>query len=361
MRSSKFIAVLIAVIALLWIGSGLMSSDESEAKTPTEASQASEEKALMKVRVRSIEAVTYADEVEVTGRTQASRRVQLRAETTGQIQELLKEEGESVVKGDALAELEIRDRQARVTETKQRVNQRQIEYNAAKKLANKGFNSKVRLAQALADLENAKAEMKQAQIDLGKLKIIAPFDGTIFRQDIEAGDYLSVGDPLFTVVDLDPVELVGFVSERNVQSLELNGTARAEFLDGSILEGKLSYIAPAADQDTRTFRVIMSAENSDFQIKEGLTAKIKIPVEDKLAHRISPSILALNDAGQIGVKVVNDQNIVEFVPIKILSDKPDSMWILGVPGTARFITVGQNFVSIGQHVEPVEAEGDGLL
>ena len=315
----------------------------------------------MDVRVRDSVAEAYSDDVVVTGRTQGAQNVQMKAETSGQVQTLSRKEGDPVELGEVLAELEPRDRDARVREAQERVNQRQIEYNAAKKLEDKGFNSKVKLAQTLADLENARAALKEAQVDQDKTKITAPFDGILAEQAIEIGDYLAVGEPLFTIVALDPIEFVGFVSERRIGDIAPGKEATAEFLDGTILQGRVSYIASAADPETRTFRVLISAPNEDVKIREGLTTKIRIPVSDKKAHKISPSILALNDAGQIGVKIVDKANTVKFVPVTILSDERKTMWITGLPDKVRIITVGQDFVTDGQSVNPVKAEGDGLL
>jgi multidrug efflux system membrane fusion protein len=357
MKSSKIMAILIAVLACVWMASGLMASPEaSEGATAEE-----EQKALQKVRVRLIEAQSYQDEVSVTGRTQASKSVEIKAEITGEVIEILKEEGEPVEEGEVLTALDLRDKKEREVEALGRLKQRRIEYNAAKNLANKGFNSKVKLAQALADLESAKAELKQAQVDLGQASVRAPFDGIILEQNIDKGDYVANGDSMFSIVDLDPIEIVAFVSERKVQELALGQKAAVEFLNGDKIEGTLSYIAPAADDQTRTFRVIMSADNEGMLIRDGLTAKMKMPVKPKQAHRISPSILTLNTEGKIGVKIVNDQDIVEFTPIKILADKSDAMWVVGPPASARMITVGQEFVIEGQKVEPVMADGEGLL
>ena len=58
---------------------------------------------------------------------------------------------------------------------------------------------------------------------------------------------------------------------------------------------------------------------------------------------------------------MNAQNKVQFVPVTILSDTSDYMWVLGLPDNVRLITVGQDFVSHGQTVRPVVADGDGLL
>lgn len=358
MKSSKLIAVIIAVVALVWIGSGFLKPEEISF---VDAQTVSKEKKAVNVRVREIKAELYADDIVVTGRSRASKSVEIKAETSGQLQTLLKEEGDHLLVGEVLAELELRDREAKVKEAHQRLNQRQIEYNAARKLEGKGFNSKIRLAQAHADLETAIAELKQAEIELSKTKITAPFDGIIYEQRVEIGDYLDVGDVVFHVVDLDPIEFTGFISERRIQEIELGRQAQAQFLSGTNLAGMVSYIAPAADPDTRTFRVVISAPNPDLDVKEGLTARISIPVTQRKAHKISPSILSLNDAGQIGIKIVNADNKVEFVPVSILADEPEAMWVHGPPPVARIITVGQDFVSEGQKVNPVLATGEGLL
>ncbi len=360
MKSSKLIAVGIALFALVWILSGVIFSG-GEKRPDKKAASAQLAQKIMEVRVRDLSAQPFANDVIVTGRSRASRKVEVKAETDGQVKELLKQEGDAAEDQEIIAKIELRDRAAKVKEAKKRVSQRQIEYNAAKKLENKGFNSKVRLAQTLADLETARAELKNADVDLAKTEIKAPLEGLILDQSIEVGDFVSVGDPLFTVVDLDPIELVAFVSERNISEMKHGQSARAEFLNGRVLEGKITYIAPAADPQTRTFPVEISGANADLQLKEGLTAKVFIPVEAKPAHKISPSVLSLNDGGQVGVKIVGEGDIVEFKPVTILADTPKHMWVGGLPEKVTLITVGQDFVIHGQRVKPVKAEGDGLL
>ena len=360
MKSSQYIALAIAVFALIWVGSGVLFSSASEPVQQNTSAEPVNQKPA-DVRVRKIKSADYSDQIEVTGRSRASRKVILKAETNGQLDQLIKEEGASVAQGDVLAKLELRDRQAKFTEAKERVNQRTIEYNAAKQLQNKGFNSKVKLAQALADLADAKAALSLAATDLEKIQIKAPFEGIIAEQDIEVGDYLATGNPLFTIVDLDPVEFVSYVSERNIQDVTLQAQAKIVLLNGEETTGTVSYIAPAADEKTRTFRVVVSAPNEDNLIKEGLTATMYIPSATHRAHKISPSVLSLNDAGQIGVKVVNAQNKVEFLPVKILADKPEFMWIEALGDEITLITVGQDFVIEGQTVNPVLSEEEGLL
>ena len=127
------------------------------------------------------------------------------------------------------------------------------------------------------------------------------------------------------------------------------------------MEGFVSYVAPAANPETRTFAIEVTIDNPDNKIVEGMTVEIYLPMPEQQLHKISPSILSLNDDGQIGVKTLDDQNVVSFVPVQIVADKADYMLIDGLPETARVITVGQDFVVGGQTVEPTESDADGLL
>jgi multidrug efflux system membrane fusion protein len=360
MKSSKYIAVGISVVALIWILSGIFFSGAGENDKGSMVGKTSTLK-IAEVRVRDIVSQPYANDIVVTGRTNASRTVEIKAKTKGQIQILLKEKGVRVEEHEVIARIELSDREVKVIEAKQRFAQRQIEYDAAKSLEDEGFNSKVTLTRSLADLETARAELTKVVIALENTIIKAPFTGLIYDQVIEVGDYVSTGDTTYTIVDMDPIELVVFISERNISNIRLGQEASAGLYNGDTVKGNVSYIAPVADPSTRTFRVEISTPNPDYSIKDGLTAKVRIFTERKKAHKISPSVLSLNDAGQIGVKIVDTQNKVKFVPVTILSDTSDFMWILGLPESIRLITVGQDFVSHGQTVQPVVADGDGLL
>lgn len=362
MKKPLLIAIIITVVAVLWIISGLIGRGESSPAPAEQAGQAQEIQDIAEVRVRDLSAQAMADKIEVTGRTRASRKISLRAETDGQIANIAVEKGQLVKKGQILAKLELRDRAARVLDTEQTLNQRQIQYNAAKELAEKGFNSRVRLAEARAQLESARAQLKQARVELSNVNIKAPFDAIVNNQTVEIGDYVSKGDDMFDLVDLNPVEIVGFLTEKQMEYVAEGTKAVAELLRGEMVEGEITFIAAAANSETRTFEMEMMLPNPEHKIKEGLTAKINIPVSEASAYKISPSILSLADDGTVGVKIVNENSQVEFKPIKLLKDTPEYLWVGGLPETVRIITVGQEFVIPGQTVKAVPAEeGQSLL
>lgn len=364
MKSSSIIAVVIMILAVLWIGSGVFLPSETSADgvngAVTPASESAKEKEVA-VRVREMQAELFTNNIIVTGRTEASREIVLKSEVEGTISEIFVHKGDVTTKGQKLAAISVNNRQALLKEAQERVKQREIEYDAAKKLAEKGFNSQVRLAQAKADLKEARSRLKQARINVNNLQIIAPFDAVVFDREIELGDYVSVGQETFNLVDLNPIHLTAYITESHLRGLKIGAVAQAKLISGRDVSGVVSYIAPRADDQTRTFRIEIDVENEDNSIAAGMTGRIVIPTTQVQAHKISPSILVLDDEGQVGVKIVDDQDIVRFVPVDILQDTIDYMWVSGIADTARIITVGQDFIGIGQKVKVSLSTGDGLL
>lgn len=354
MQKSYLLATVILLIALLWVGSGLVFSGSDEKQTAEETTVSSDN-GTMKVRVMDSQAVDHQKTVSVNGRTKPSKDVVLRAETEGQITDILVDEGVVVEAGTAIIAIDIREREEVLREAQERVRQREIEYNAAQKLMKQGYSSDVQVAQAQSALESARATLTRARIDLEKTKITAPFDGVLGERSVDIGDYVQGGDQVTRLVALDPLEVTLYVNEKDVMHISVGDRADIRFAEAEARTGVVSYIAPTADDKTRTFRVDVRMENADYAVPGGLTASVSMIVHEERAHKVSPAILTLNDAGDVGVKIVNDQKKVRFIPVRILTDEPSAMWIAGLPDHVQIITVGQDFVVDGQSVEPVLA------
>ncbi|MEE2721930.1 MAG: efflux RND transporter periplasmic adaptor subunit [Pseudomonadota bacterium] len=354
MRSSIFIAVAIAVAATAWIASGQFGDTEGNASSRNpQASKKPVDAPLISVRVKAVQAQTRTGYVLLNGRTEESRRVTLRAETRGPIVDVPGEEGHTLEAGDVIARQNVEDRKARMAEAKALVRQREIEYKAAAQLAKKGFRSGTKLAEARANLDAARAKTKGMSIDLSRTTIRAPFRGVLETRDVEKGDFVKAGDKIASFVDLDPILAVGYVSERDVGALGVGRPGRVTMIDGTVIDGTVRYIASVADKKTRSFRVEMQIPNPDHRIRAGLTGELTLPLAEISAHLISPAVLTLADDGRIGVRIVDPLDIVRFVPVKILSNTPDGLWIAGLRNRDRLITVGHEYVKAGQKVRPV--------
>lgn len=358
MKKSVFIAAALAVVAAGWILSGQLPSDagtEGNGEIVAVPAGAPAARPAMRVQVATLSARSRQSQVVVSGRTEASRRVELRAETYGRIVEIYARRGQRVEKGDVLGRLAIEDRTARLAEADAMLRLRDVEFNAANALRDKGFRSETSLAAAQAQLDAARAVVEQMRIDIANTKVLAPFDGVIDEGHVEVGDYVKVGDVAGTIVDLDPILAVGHVSEREVGRVEEGSLGIVTLISGEAVEGIVSFISSVADPVTRTYRVELEVANPDYRIRSGLTAEIAVGVRQQMAHLVSPSILTLADDGTIGVQTVDGENRVAFRPVQLLADSVEGVWLGGLPATVTVITVGQDFVVPGQLVEPIEA------
>jgi membrane fusion protein, multidrug efflux system len=339
----------IMLLVLLWIGSSLIFrpsvaiAEKGDAKTVS---------ATPLVRVAALKPSERDATVTVRGRTQALHEVDVRAEVEGTVKAIHFDKGQKVRTGDVLCEIDVNDRAAKVAQMNAMVAQTGKELEVAQELYKEGFRSKTQLAQAEAAYEGAKAGASTMDVQLANTKIRAPFDGYVDDRYVDVGDYMRAGDKCEMVIAPEPFLAVGAVSEQEVGQIRIGDPATAVLVTGETVQGKVRFVADRADQTTRTFRVEVELPNPDAKLRDGVSADIHIPVKKVRAIHLSPGILVLDDAGIVGVRRV-ENGVVRFSPIQIVSDAPDGMWVTGVPDGAQVITVGQEFVTNGEHVKAV--------
>ena len=358
MRVSAVIAALLSIAVAGWMASGRLGGGEPPPASPEAGSEAPANP-VPRVRVERMRARSHEVAITVRGRSEASRRVDVRAETDGRIVEVGASRGDSVEKGGVLARLAVEERRAKLAEYEARLRQRRIHLEATEALAGKGLSSREALATARADVDAAKAAVQQVEIEIARTRLRAPFDGVLLEGHAELGDYLKQGDRFGRIIDLDPILFVGSVTERSVAWLRPGLPAVARSLSGREIRGTLRYVAPSADPAARTYRIEVEAANPGHRIREGITADIAVEVRTTMAHFVTPALLSLDDDGAIGLKTVDARNRVRFRPVRIIEDTPRGVWLGGLPAEIRVITVGQDFVSAGQEVAPVGPDESG--
>lgn len=357
---STLIAVLIAVAAVAWVGSGYFGglwnlSGSPESLDAVSVRAAPKEAEPTRVRVKTLDARPFIEEIQASGQTEAARTVEIRAETDGRVVELPVAEGRAVAEGDLLVRLDRAERDAQLAQVKARAQQRSIEFEAARTLASSGFQSQTRRAEALADLETAKADLTILEVDVARTEITAPFDGILDRRPAEIGSFVQRGDHVATIVDVNPILVVAQVSEKDVTKLQVGMPAQTRLTTGPNHIGVVSYIATVADSQTRTFRVEVEIENRERRIGEGMSAEIKVKLPPVQAHLVSPSIFRLDAEGRIGVILVQDDNVARFLRVAIIGSGEDGAYVTGLPDRAQVVTVGQELVEDGEVVTPVSA------
>ena len=185
-------------------------------------------------------------------------------------------------------------------------------------------------------------------VELNRTEVKAPFSGFI-EQIVKPGNFLERGQVCATIIQLNPIIFVAEVPEFNINKVETGQDVDIRLVTGEFINGKLTFVSKSASPSTRTFKVESQIEIKNGLVRDGITAEMTIKTKLVMAHKISPSILLLNDEGKIGIRSV-ENDIVKFHNITILEDSESGLWITGIPKELELIVQGQGFVEDGQKV-----------
>ena len=356
MRKTYITASVVAIAIVLWIGSGFLR-DESPALPQSVALKnlalqaQNEDRPLTSVRVSTSYASDQDRSIRVRGQTQPERSVEVQAQISGLVQARPANRGDRVRAGDLLCEITVEDRNANLKEAAAVLSQAELEYQGVMKLVDKGLQSDAGIAAAEARVAAAQAVVQRRLLEKSKLKIKAPFSGVIEEVHMEIGQFVTPGSVCATLVDLDPMLLVGEVSEHQIAGLKPKLPVTARLSDGRSILGEVRFVSQLANRGTRTYSLEAELPNIDGSIKGGLTAAIDIVTGSNKAHRISAALLVLDDEGNTGVRTVSEAGVVVFYQVDLISESSDGVWVAGLPEVVDLIVVGQQTVVAGERVE----------
>ncbi len=351
MKQKYLISALIVAAMAGWLYTGQLREPQTGDVNAAGLFDESREERVTLVRCVFSQAVPHRIELTVRGRTEVNRLVNVRSEIVGRIVELPIEKGARVAEGDLLCRLAVDTRDKQLTEARAMQRQASLEYKGAVDLAQKGLQSDINIAQSKSKLESANAAVSRAVLALSNTRIRAPFAGIVERQPVEIGDFLNIGGECATILDTDPMLVVGQVAEKDIGHVKPGERVSAAVLTGELVAGRISFIGQSADKVTRSYRIEMQVPNPDFKLRAGITSELVVPLGARIAHRISPAALVLDDDGLLGVRTVNPNSIVEFFHIEVISEGSDGIWVTGLPDQVNLITVGQEEVFAGQFVK----------
>ncbi len=349
MKKSHFAALVIAIIAILYFGlNALFPGKEPEQKAQNNTAR---ETQAFTVVIRTVNASPRPGVLTLRGRSEAARLVTVRAETAGAVASAPIVEGSPVKRGDILCRLSVQARRANLDQAIANREARKLEWQAAKTLEEKGHRSANQTSSAKAAYDAAHAAVRQAEIELSNINIRAPFDGVFERRNAEIGDYLSPGQSCGTVAELDPLIISSNVSEQDVSKVKVGMPGTARLASGEELTGIIRYVDPIADTVTRTFRIELQTGNPEGNLRAGMTADLRLESAPVQAQKIPADTMVLDDAGQLGVRVVDDNNKVLFYRVNLIEDEGQGVWVSGLPDQVKLIIEGQDFVRTGSTVK----------
>lgn len=346
---SVLIAIVLAVVLLIWLASGERQAFRDEAPEATDAQQISK----ARVEVEQLHAEMHQGQVQAQGALLPWREVALRARVAGVVSRRLVEDGQRVAAGATLLELDQEDLPAQLARSAAELALRQAELEAAQRLEGRQLVSANELLRLRAAAAQARAEEAALQQRLAHMRPAAPFDGVLNRIDAESGDLFQVGDVFAELVDDSRLRATAWVGQREIAQLVPGLPVQVTLLDGRLLEGEVNFVASRASETTRSYRVEVTVDNPQRLRIAGASATLAIQLPEQLAHRFSPALLVLDEQGRMGVKYLDEQNRVQFGAVRLLSASTAEVWVAGLPPSLRLITLGGGFVEPGDEVDAV--------
>ena len=252
--------------------------------------------------------ITIKDSIDFSSTTEAYRRIEVKSELMTTIDKVLVKAGTHVKKGQQVVKLD--------------------DFQTNKELYELDLLSE--------------GEFK-------KVALFAPFSGILLDGHKIGGELVMPGEKVYEIIDLSSLKIFGYINENEILNISEDNKVEI-FILGEKVEGKIDYISPISDPNTKTFEIVVKVKNINFKFKDGLSSIISISKGEVSAHKISPSILALGDNGELGVKVIDQENKVLFKEIQIIEDTSEYMLVTGLNDNEKIIIVGQQYVSNGEEV-----------
>ncbi|HLC08783.1 MAG TPA: efflux RND transporter periplasmic adaptor subunit [Methyloceanibacter sp.] len=355
MKASRITAVGLAVAASLWIFSGYLIPHESESAAAIRRSEVAAKPFRVGVVDSKIE--PHSRKLVLSGRTEADRKVIVTSRASGVITELKVRRGSLVKTGDVIAVLSDEAREAQVEQARALATQRKTEIEAKRKLIASGALPKLDLVNLESQQKAAEAALAAAEAERERGVVRAPWAGVVSDVLVEVGQatFSVAGREIAQIVALDPMLAVVEAPERKLAGIKVGEAANIRLVTGETVTGRIRYVAKSASPTTRTYRIEVQVENASGKIPDGITAEVVIKMASVPATRVPRSALIFSAAGDLGVRVVDADDKVAFVPVMIAEDGPSFMWVGGIADGARVIVQGQDFVREGLRVEAVAA------
>lgn len=213
---------------------------------------------------------------------------------------------------------------------------------------------------ARAQFQQARARLEELRITLGNTRILSPVDGFVGKRNVDPGAYVSPNVPVASVVDIGIVRLVAPLVERDMRRVTTGAPAAVDVdaFPGETFTGRVARVAPVFDPATRTASMEIEVPNSDFRLKPGMYARVRLTVDQRPNALVVPRNALVDVEGKRGVFVLDGENRrAQFRAVEVgIQDDARAEITSGLREQEKVITTGAAALRDG---DPVLLPGQG--
>lgn len=360
-KINKLLAALLLSASLIATGCSDSGSNDDGAKD--EQTVEAEEKKKDEKPPVPVEVVAVArGDIQQTYRTittlEAEHDVQVVARSTGLLQDILVEEGENVVKGQLMAQLDVEQLELEVAQLRATSNKLKKELDRQNSLFKRKLGSSDALDRAKFEYQSQLAQYKLSKLKLNYASIRAPISGIITERMVKAGNLIRDNDILFKIVDLSSLKAILHLPEKELANVRKQQKIllSIDALGDKIIMGEIERIRPSIDTQTGTFKVVAKLNNENHFLKSGMFGKVEVVFDIHQNSLIVEQHAVITLDNRSHVFVVKDNKAIQ-TPVNIGFRHNGLLEITdGLAEFDKVITTGQQILKHETIVEIVGQE-----
>ncbi|SIO17850.1 membrane fusion protein, multidrug efflux system [Halodesulfovibrio marinisediminis DSM 17456] len=297
---------------------------------------------VVNVKVEKLTPAAITDTIMLPGETEAIYDVSLAAEQDGLIEWVGVTEGDSVKADAQLVRIDLEALKAAKDRAEANLTMKKHQLKRRRKLYEGNVLSREELEQAETEFTVAETNLREAEVKYEHGIVVSPVAGMVNTVNVDPGEYVSKGNPIANIVNVDQIKITFNVPEMDVRFLSKGLTAPVVF-DAYPREewnGVVDFVAWKADPATRTFPVRLIVQNTDGRIRPGMIARASF-VRRSLNDIVSIPLFSVIDKGGERIAFVEKNGVAEARTVKLGVIDGDRVQILAG------LNVGENLIVAG--------------
>jgi membrane fusion protein, multidrug efflux system len=294
------------------------------------------------VIVQPVGTFQFSDRIEAVGTAYARESTTLTSTVTERITRLRFQDGESVRKGDVIAELSRSAETADLASADARAKQAQQQFNRINELARRGFATRSQVEAQTAALDAARAQSGLVDAQIGDRIIRAPFAGVVSLRRISEGATVGAGTEIATISDVSTIKLDFSLPELFLSAVQLGQSieARTAAYPDDVFRGKVEGIDPVVDPITRSVTVRAVLPNDNRRLRPGMLLTVRV-IANPRERLAVPELALVAERDRIYVFKIDGESVALKSPVET-GTRQDGMVEIG-----RGLSAGDRIVAEG--------------
>ena len=347
--------VVLAIIALIVVLGGRIKEKKAQLEAAKKASIKTEVPAV-RVITLTLEPRRLEDKLTLPAEVEPRENLWLKAEVSGQVVQIMAEEGQILKKGEVLAQLDDRDYRSRLARIEANYKLAKLDYDRYVALSKQKITSESKKDETEARLKDLAAQRKEAQLALSRTKLTSPISGRLNELKVEVGDLLRPGDDVAQILQFDEVKVTVGVPESDVAAVfDLKeADVIIEALGNRSVKGKKIFLSRQPRSLARLYDLELGIPNDDGRILPGMFAKVEL-VKEVYPAALAVPLYAVITQGNDRFVYVEKDGKVEKRPVELGVLVGWEVHIKkGLKPGEKVVVVGHRFLEDGQAVDVIK-------